>query len=120
MFHESPSTSTSKLKFVRPCSRCGKQLEDHRKGKQTFCLECHAKYMRENRPRHLELTQEQRDKANARSYANSYLRRGKIKKDNCRDCESEKSQMHHEDYSKPLEVIWLCRECHLKLHKDAA
>ena len=25
---------------------------------------------------------------------------------------------HHEDYSEPLEVIWLCWECHARLHKN--
>lgn len=25
---------------------------------------------------------------------------------------------HHEDYTKPLEVIWLCQSCHVLLHAD--
>lgn len=38
----------------------------------------------------------------------------------CRECGSQDSQKHHADYSKPLEVEWLCRDCHEKLHKAEA
>jgi len=72
--------------------------------------------MRENRPKHSELSNEQKLKANARAYANVYLNRGKIKKENCSICGSTESQMHHKDYYKPLEVTWLCRDHHLILH----
>src|SRR4030095_15298421 len=38
----------------------------------------------------------------------------------CFKCNSEycfeKFQAHHEDYSKPLEVIWLCTSCHRLYH----
>lgn len=64
------------------------------------------------------LTPEQREKDNARSYAGVYKRRGKLIQKPCEKCNSQDSEMHHEDYSKPLEIIWLCRSCHLKLHKQ--
>ncbi len=36
---------------------------------------------------------------------------------NCEKCfKASKIQAHHEDYSKPLEVMWLCQSCHRKQH----
>lgn len=35
----------------------------------------------------------------------------------CSCCGKEcKPQAHHEDYSKPYDVIWLCSHCHFRLH----
>jgi len=36
------------------------------------------------------------------------LRVGKINKEPCVVCGNRKSQAHHEDYARKLEVIWLC------------
>lgn len=94
--------------------KCGNLQRDG----QRNCLECHAVGMRKWRKTH-PLNDEQRKKDNCRSYAGVYLRRGKIKKQPC-ECGESDSQMHHEDYDKPLEVIWLCRECHLELHREKA
>jgi len=45
------------------------------------------------------------------------LRRGLIERENCQLCGSDQDlQMHHEDYSKPYEIKWLCRKCHYKHH----
>lgn len=58
-----------------------------------------------------------RNKQNARSLLNWYLKKGKISKVQCY-CGNKKTEAHHPDYSKPLEVIWLCRKHHSLLHRE--
>ncbi len=45
------------------------------------------------------------------------IKSGKVKKGKCVGCKSVETQAHHEDYSKPLEVIWMCAKCHARHHK---
>lgn len=45
------------------------------------------------------------------------IRDGRLTKQRCAECGSEKAQAHHEDYSKPLDVTWLCAGCHAAHHK---
>jgi hypothetical protein len=100
------------------CSKCNLPLEEKRIGKKRYCLKCSNQYMKENRKKHSELTDLQRLKANCRSYLNVYTKRGSIKKEPCKVCGCEVVQAHHEDYIKPLEVIWLCVSCHIEHHKQ--
>lgn len=51
----------------------------------------------------------------ARTRAQHALDRGEIQRAPC-SCGNPDPEMHHEDYSKPLEVTWLCRPCHLLEH----
>lgn len=54
-------------------------------------------------------------KRRAHNLVNSAVRFGRLAKpDWCRLCWTQggKIEGHHEDYSKPLEVVWLCRSCH--------
>ena len=34
----------------------------------------------------------------------------------CEKCGNKKAVRHHDDYSKPLEIRWLCKNCHNKHH----
>ena len=42
--------------------------------------------------------------------------RGIVKRLPCEICGEEKVHGHHDDYSKPLEVAWLCNSHHMQLH----
>jgi hypothetical protein len=58
------------------------------------------------------------EKYRARNAVSNALRDGKIKRaDGCFFCgDGGKLHAHHHDYSKPLDVFWLCPPCHGKLH----
>ena len=46
------------------------------------------------------------------------VRSGKLVRQPCERCGEIKSLAHHEDYDKPLEVMWLCQPCHKQRHKE--
>lgn len=48
------------------------------------------------------------EKEKARREMQSALRKGIIKREPCEVCDNPRSQGHHEDYTKPLQVRWLC------------
>jgi len=58
-------------------------------------------------------------KLKAESIANNAVRCGKlVPVESCEDCgKKTKLQKHHEDYSKPLDVNWLCTKCHGIRHR---
>lgn len=71
---------------------------------------------------HKELSRKFRDKNPEKISAQQKCRRaiktGKIiRPDNCSLCHIAcKPHAHHEDYSRPLDVIWLCSKCHNTHH----
>ena len=54
----------------------------------------------------------------AHSAVSRAIKRGEIIRSSCIRCSNEKSLAHHEDYDKPLEVVWLCQPCHKQRHKE--
>lgn len=46
------------------------------------------------------------------------IKQGKVLRLPCERCGSDKTQAHHEDYTKPLEVSWLCAFHHGERHRE--
>ena len=59
-------------------------------------------------------------KQTARETMNNALKLGTLSRPtNCEDCGKEcKPHGHHEDYTKPLEVNWVCTTCHGERHQE--
>jgi len=57
-------------------------------------------------------------RARAHSAVARAVRSGDLIRQPCIRCDSKKTEAHHEDYDKPLEVMWLCTPCHKQRHKE--
>lgn len=66
-------------------------------------LRIRVKKWRENNP--------EKNKAHKKVFVE--LRAGRMTKGKC-FCGETKVEAHHEDYSKPLDVIWLCKKHHIE------
>lgn len=42
----------------------------------------------------------------------------KLERKPCEVCGAEKAEAHHEDYTKPLDVNWLCKRHHAERHTE--
>lgn len=61
-----------------------------------------------------------KEKTKAEGIVNDAIRHGKLKRpDKCSRCgKTCEPQAHHPDYTKPLDIIWLCTTCHANEHKE--
>jgi len=105
---------------MKKCTTCG--VEKHysefyvkkgvRDGRNGRCKACYNVDQASYRRRNLERTK-------AMSVVKYAIQTGKLAKPiNCSRClngggRTTVIEAHIEDYSKPLEVVWLCRKCHL-------
>ncbi len=57
------------------------------------------------------------EKRRAHVAVGNAVRDGRLKREPCEACGTDvKVHAHHDDYSKPLEVRWLCADCHVREH----
>lgn len=116
-------------KAVQDFTRCDKNRDGYWGKCKTCCAAMSAEWRRANpekvaagNKRHME---RHPDKARARSVVTSAVERGTLMKpDRCEGCgelfAAPELHAHHRDYSKPLEVEWLCVGCHTHHHRETA
>ena len=126
------------------CKDCHKRkVKENREGKSEYYREYDAKRFQENpkvRERHkryqnttigkLSINASRKkwmekspDKRAAHVILGNAVRSGLIEKPNsCSRCGkievSRRIHAHHHDYTKPVDVTWLCTQCHKDEHKD--
>lgn len=116
---------------MKICFKCGqsKPLSEfvHSKGKpHSLCLECNRTKVRlwkkQNRAKVTAITHAYAQRNQYKKRAHSRVRHAKARGDMeapkiCPSCGAEgKTHAHHDDYSQPLEVQFLCPQCHSNHH----
>lgn len=100
-----------------------KREYDKKRNQLPHRIEARKKYARENRDIVNAISnrwsKNNRKKRNAEQQAYRALLNGKIEKTPCAGCgRTDDLEMHHRDYDKPVEVIFLCHTCHSLEHKQ--
>jgi len=112
------------------CERCSESIE-RKSSMHKYCKPCADTVKEENRGRYRsklstkiseankskEFREQFPDKRKAQWAVTNAIRDGKLVREPCLVCKKEFAEGHHEDYSKPLEVMWLCKSCHYWWHK---
>ena len=127
---------------VRPCAKCRASLvitEQMARWSRYVCSPCQVKravdWAARNRDKkrasnnayHKQISGERAqqtarwraahpEKRAAHQSVQTALRRGDIERKACAVCGATKAHAHHDDYSRPLDVTWLCHTHHMERH----
>lgn len=121
-YYRHPRMADGHLNKCRVCTR--KDVQDNRAARRDYYKEYDR--ARSQLPHRKALVRAMEHKHRARHLAriavHNAVVRGKLKRSPCEVCGDPKVDAHHEDYGKPLDVVWLCRIHHGMRHRmdDAA
>jgi hypothetical protein len=119
-FYKHPEMPDGHLNKCKKCTRL--DTKANREKNIEYYTNCDKE--RNSLPHRIKMREDYRDSSResdpqrylARQKAERAFASGKIVKRPCHSCGSDENlEMHREDYSKPLDIIWFCVKCHRKL-----
>ena len=120
-FYANPNTSDGHAGKCKPCTCAG--VRANRKKRIDYYREYDRVRFQENpkrKARTVAVTRRRRSEVIGRSRSHSAvayaLKIGKLTRQPCSVCGRKDSHAHHDDYSKPLDVRWLCPPHHREVH----
>ena len=129
-FHGQDGIRVVAVEF-RTCSRCGmekpiRSFNCGAHGRTHTCHKCKSDRCKSGNPIRFAAKNKRKrqkyEKANpvkiaAQKELNQAVAGGLVEKKPCEVCHKEGAEAHHDDYSKPLDVRWLCSEHHSEWHR---
>lgn len=114
-FYKHPMMGDGHLGKCKACTRY--DVRENRKKRVEYYNEYDRQ--RSKKPERIQAITAKRDPVkHAAGLALRYaVKRGTVKKLPCEVCGEVRSEAHHPDYSKPLDVMWLCRKHHANVHR---
>lgn len=121
-FYRHPKSADGRMHICKDCHKV--RMKTRRRTDQKVQEYDRMRSKRPERKAHIQRTSDQwrrdhQEAYRAQTAVGNAMRDGKISKRPCAECGATKHiHAHHADYSKPLEVTWLCALHHHRLHAD--
>lgn len=103
--------------------KCGQPRTNGTNAKCNPCSRLYQKALRRLKPSYhrpkppaASLAPDVLERRRARDCARKAKQRGTLTAQRCQRCGGPAAQMHHSDYTRPLDVKWLCPDCHAAWH----
>ena len=119
-FYAHPRMADGALNFCKTCVR--KRIKLHRLMNPHVQENDRQRSKTPKRRAHLRANAERWDQHNPAAYrahniANAAVRDRKLSRQPCQICGAiEHVHKHHRNYSRPLDIVWLCAKCHARVH----
>jgi hypothetical protein len=122
LFNKSKATADGASSY---CKACGKEYHANWKEKNLTpekAKKYREKFAKDNpgysTKKKAEWLKSHPERAKVRDAVKYAMKTGKLVRQPCFVCGDQQSETHHPDYSRPLDVVWLCKPHHIQLHNE--